>query len=126
MGRQDFAISPDQSPEEARVYLDAMRANEDHPFVAAHFSQVTWFSWNVAGQGKIEFYALEFRAGQHAALIWNDSEGHWGAGSWLPLPHADADLTCPPTALHMKYFQNARAQRSLLGAIEELEATKPA
>ena len=125
MGREDIPISPDQAPEEARVYLDAMRMNQDHPFVAAHFSQVTWFSWHVAKQGKIEFYALEFRCGLHAALIWNDGEGHWGAGAWLPLAHADADLTCPPTPLSMQYFQGARAHRSLLGAIEELQATRP-
>src|SRR3954451_4944763 len=117
MGRQDFAVPPDQSPEEARVYLDAMRANEDHPFVAAHFSQVTWFSWHVAGQGKVEFYALEFRAGLHSALIWNYGQGHCGAGAWLSLPSPDADVTSSP-ALSMRYFQGAKAHRSLLGAIE--------
>ena len=125
MGSEDFAVPPEQVPEEARVYVDAMRMNEDHPFVAAHFSQVTWFSWHAVGQGKVEFYALEFRAGLHAALIWNDGEGHWGAGAWLPLAHADDELSASP-ALSLKYFQGARAHRSLLGAIQELEATKPA
>jgi hypothetical protein len=125
MGREDFAVPPEQVPEEARVYLDAMRMNEDHPFVAAHFSQVTWFSWHLAGQGKVEFYALEFRAGLHAALIWNDGEGHWGAGAWLPLAHADDEVSGSP-GLSMKYFQGTKAHRSLLGAIHELEAAKPA
>lgn len=123
---QQFPVPPEQVSDEARVYLAALSSQKDHPLVASHFHQVTHFTWHVATQGAIEFYALEFRAGAKAALIWNDGEGHWGAGAWLPLPHADADLTCPPTALSMKYFQGARAHRSLLGAIEELEATKPA
>jgi hypothetical protein len=126
MARQEFPVAPEQIPEEARVYLEALQKHQKHPFVAGHFTQMTWFTWFVADRGKVEFYALEFRVGLNAALIWNDGEGNWGAGPWLPLPHADADVTSPPTQLSLRYFEGRKAHGSLLGAIKQLEAAKPA
>ena len=70
-------MQPEQIPDEARVYLAALEAQKEHPLVASHFFQVTWFTWFVAKEGKVEFYALEFRVGLNVALIWNDGEGNW-------------------------------------------------
>jgi hypothetical protein len=64
----------------------------------------------------VELYALEFRAGLHAVLIWNGGEGPLDVSDLRSLLQADADLTSPPP-LCVKYFQ---------GAIQHLEATKAA
>jgi hypothetical protein len=108
------------------MYMAAIQPYQDHPFVQKHFHQVTWFSLVVPGRGQADFFALEFRAGQKAALIWTDGHGNWWAGQWLTLSHPDADLTCPPSPLSMGYFQGAPPDPSLREAIESLAASKPA
>jgi hypothetical protein len=96
MAREEGSVSREQVPEEARMYMAALQPHHDHPFVRRHFHQVTWLSFMVPGNGQVDFFALEFRVGQEAALIWADGQGNWGAGRWLPLSHPDADITCPP------------------------------
>lgn len=73
---------------------------------------------------RVDFFALEFRVGQKAALIWADGQGNWGAGQWLPLSHPNADITCPPSPLSLQYFQGAEANASLIAAVERLAASK--
>lgn len=124
MSREEIPISRDQMPEEARQYMDAIQSYLDHPFVAEHFFQVTWLTLKAGGQ-EVDFFALEFHVGRHAALIWHDGEGNWGAGPWLRLAHPDADITCPPTSFSLDYFQHARANPSLGIAINLLVATQP-
>lgn len=124
MSRAEWPVSPEEVPEEARMYMAALQPHEDHPFVRQHFHQVTRLSLALPGGGQADFFALEFRVGQEAALIWADGQGSWGAGQWLPLSHSDADITCPPSPLSLEYFQRAQAQPSVLAAIDQLAASK--
>jgi hypothetical protein len=124
MAGEERPASPEQVPEEARMYLAALRPHHEHPFVRQHFHQVTWLSFTVPGHGQIDFFALEFHVGREAALIWADGRGNWGAGQWLPLSHADADVTCPPSPLSLQYFQGAPADPSLGAAVERLAASR--
>src|SRR5579872_6854748 len=126
MARDEIPVSPDQMPEEARQYMAAIQAHQGHPFVQRHFFQVTWLSLLVPNHGPVQFFALEFRNGLSAALIWQDGQGNWGAGPWLRLAHADADITCPPSLLSLAYFQGAQAHSSLGGALDSLAANTPA
>ena len=126
MAREERPVSPEQVPEEVRQYMAALSQHQNQPFVQRHFFQVTWLSLAGPKHGQADFFALEFRAGQNAALIWQDGQGNWGAGQWLRLPHADADITCPPSPLSLLYFQGAQINRSLGGALELLAASKPA
>lgn len=120
--RPDAATEP--VCDEARLYLAALDAQRDHPLVRDHFLQVTRFTWFVATQGTVEFYALEFRVGSAAALVWNDGQGHWGAGDWLPLADAEADLVSPPTPLSLRYFEGRKAHRTFAAALRQLEAAR--
>lgn len=126
MAREERPVSSEQVPEEARMYMATLQPHHDHPFVRRHFHQVTWLSFVVPGHGQVDFFALEFRGGQEAALIWADGQGNWGAGRWLPLSHLDADITCPPSPLSLQYFQGAPVNPSLIAAIELLAASKQA
>jgi hypothetical protein len=126
MTREERPVSPEHVPEEARMYMAALQQYQNDPFVQQHFYQVTWLSLMVPGRGQVDFFALEFRAGRQAALIWQDGQGNWGAGRWLQLSHADADITCPPSPLSLQYFQGAHAHPSLGGALELLAGTRPA
>ena len=108
------------------MYLAALQPQQDHPFVRQRFHQVTWLSFIVPGHGQVDFFALEFRVGGEAAMIWADGHGNWGAGRWLPLSHPDADITCPPSPLSLQYFQGAQANSSLEAALEFLAASVPA
>src|ERR1700704_1649614 len=119
MARDTVQFSPDEIPEEARYYLTALQGHQGHPFVQTHFFQVTSLAWEVPDHGLVEFFALEFRVGLHAALIWTDGH-YWGAGKWLPVSHSGADLTCPPSPLSIPYFQGNVAHATLLGALEQL------
>ena len=107
------------------MYMEALEPYQNDPFVQRHFYQATWLSLAVPGQRQVDFFALEFRAGQQAALIWQDGQGNWGAGPWVHLSHPDADITCPPSPLSLQYFQGARAHPSLAGALELLAGTRP-
>jgi hypothetical protein len=118
-------ISPERVPAEVREYMAAIQEIQDQPFVRQHFHQVTQLSIIVPQKQRADLIALEFRAGVHAALIWKDGQGNWGAGAWLKLAHAEADITCPPTPLSLKYFQGAHAQPSLVRALEALAKTIP-
>jgi hypothetical protein len=124
MARDEMPVSEEQVPEEARQYLAAIQQYRDHPFVQRHFFQVTWISLVVPGHGQVSFFALEFRAGRDAALVWQDEQGHWGVGDWLRLSHPDADITSPPSPLSLAYFQGAPAHPSLGGAMESLAASR--
>lgn len=126
MAREARPVSEEEVPEEARMYMAALQPHHDHPFVRRHFHQVTWLSFVVPGRGQADFFALEFRVGPEAALIWTDGAGNWGAGGWLPLAHPDADLTCPPSPLSLQYFQGAPADPTVGAAIDRLAATRPA
>jgi hypothetical protein len=70
MAREERPVSPEQVPEEARMYMAALQPHQDHPFVRRHFYQVTWISFVVPDHGQVDFFALEFRVGEEAALIW--------------------------------------------------------
>ena len=126
MAREERPVTPDQVPEEARMYMSALQPHQDHPFVRQHFHQVTWLSFVVPHHGQTDFFALEFRVFRESALIWADGHGNWGVGRWLPLSHPDADITCPPSPLSLQYFQGAQARPSLIAAIELLAASKQA
>ncbi|MFO0967538.1 MAG: hypothetical protein U0793_18420 [Gemmataceae bacterium] len=86
-------ISLDQVPEKARHLLAVIKAFGRDPFVERHFYQVTQMSLNTSLGEKAEFFALEFRVGKNAVLIWNDAQGRWRAGKWLTLPVEQAALT---------------------------------
>lgn len=124
MARDKIPISPDGVPEEARQYMAAVLGEQEHPLVRDHFHQVTWLSLPLPDHQPIAFFALEFRSGMCAALIWQDGQGNWGAGAWLPLPHADADITCR-SGLSLNYFQGVQAHESMSGALEQLAAAMP-
>jgi hypothetical protein len=123
MAREQRPISSDQIPEEARLYLAAIEQYQDHPFVQRHFFQVTRLSLMVPNHGRLDFFALEFRIGQQAALIWQDAQGNWGAGRWVRLSHLDADITCPPSPISLEYFQGAKANPTLGSVLELLAAS---
>ncbi len=108
------------------MYMAALQPHQDHPFVRRRFRQVTWLSFVVPSHGQVDFFALEFRVGKEAALIWADGQGNWGVGPWLSLSHPEADITCPPSPLSLHYFQGAQANASLIAAIELLAASKQA
>jgi hypothetical protein len=125
MARDEIPVSPEQVPEEARQYLAVIQAHQGHPFVRQHFHQVTWLGWDVPGHGPVAFFALEFRDGPHAALSWQDGQGNWGAGKWVRVAHPGADITCPPSAVALDYFQGCRALPSFPDALAQLAATRP-
>lgn len=116
----------EQVAEEARQYMAALQPHLDDPFVRQHFYQVTALSFAVPGHAPVDFYALEFRVGTESALIWQDGQGNWGAGRWLPLSHPGADITRPPSPLSLPYFQEAQASPSLGAALDLLAASKRA
>jgi hypothetical protein len=124
MAREEIPISPEQVPDEARMYMAALQPHQGHPFVRQHFDQVTWLSFDMPGSGKVDFFALEFRVGHEAALIWSDTPGKWQVGRWLPLAHAEADVTCPPSPMSLQYFLNSETERSLVAAIDQLAKSK--
>lgn len=126
MAREERPVSPEQIPEEARQYILAIQSHEAHPLVRQHFHQVTWLTLTVPGQGNVNFFALEFRIGRSAALVWEDGQGNWGAGRWVSLSHENADITCPPSPLSLAYFQNAQANPSLEAALDLLTASERA
>lgn len=110
----------EQIPMEVRLYMAELQPHFELPFVQRHFRQITCLSF-VSPDGKaVDFFALEFRVGQEAALIWTDGQGRWGAGGWLQLAGPDAELTAPPSALTTQYFETAPATPSLQAAIEML------
>lgn len=108
------------------MYLAALQPHKEHPFVQRCYRQVTWLKVVVPGLAQADFFAVEFRVAEEAALIWTDGAGNWGAGGWLKLAHPDADVTCPPSAFSLAYFEGAQAHPTLLAAIDHLAATKPA
>jgi len=116
-------VSPDRAPAEVRQYMAAIQELGEHPFVRQHFYQVAQLSIIVPQQQRTDLVALEFRDGAHAALIWKDDKGNWVAGAWLKLSRPDTDITSAP--LSPEYFQGARAQPSLLGALELLAESIP-
>lgn len=116
-------MSPEQIPEEARMYMAALQPHLNHPFVRQNFQQVTSLALITPGHGRADFFALEFRVGNEAALIWSDGRGNWGAGRWVPLPHPEAGITGLPSPFWQEYFQDAPANPSLAQAIEALAAT---
>ena len=113
-------IPPDQVPEPVRLYMAELRPHFGSAFVQRHFRQITCLSFVAPDQPPADFFALEFRVGQEAALIWTDGQGRWGAGQWLTLAHPDADLTTPPSQLSLQYFESAPPLPSLGAAIEML------
>lgn len=125
MAREEIPLSPEQVPEQARMYMTALQPHHDHPFVQKHFFQVTCLKLVDPKRGQADFFVLEFRVGQKAALIWTDWHGDWWAGQWLEISHASGDLTCPPSPLTMAYFYVAPPELSLTDAIEALAASMP-
>jgi hypothetical protein len=65
-------------------------------------------------------YALAFRSGSSAALICQDAQGNWRAGSWLRLSHQGADIDCLP-----RYFDGTEASPSLRAALDQLSDSEP-
>lgn len=126
MTREQFPISPESLPEEARQYLGVVQAHQDDPFVKGCFHQVTILNLIVPNHGPVTFFALEFRDGLSCVLAWQDGEGHWGAGRWVRIAHADDEITCPPSPVSIEYFQGNRALPSFRAVIDELAATRPA
>ncbi len=124
MAREEVPVSPDQIPAEVRDYMAALQQCHDHPFVQHYFHQVTWLSVSVPDHGQVDFYALEFRMGIRAAMIWQDGEGNWGTGGWITLSHPDADITRPPSPLSLNYFQEVAGSPSLGAALDLLAASK--
>jgi hypothetical protein len=113
-------LNPEQIPAEVRLYMAELQPHFALPFVQRHFRQITCLSFVTPDQKAVDFFALEFRVAQEAALIWTDGRGQWGAGGWLPLAHPDADLATPPSALTMDYFEGALVAPSLQAAIDML------
>ena len=52
-------------------------------------------------------FALEFRVGPEAALVWTDGQGNWGTGGWLTLAHPEAELVTPPFEVGWAIFASA-------------------
>jgi hypothetical protein len=123
MASEERPVSLEHMPEEVQMYMAALQPHHGHPFVRDHFHQVTHLSFVVPGRGQADFFALEFRVGQDAALIWSDGMGNWGAGRWLTLSQPNADITFPPSHLSLDYFQGAQANPTVLAAVELLAAS---
>jgi hypothetical protein len=126
MAREERPISTEQVPEAVRWYMDALRPHLGHTFVRQHFHQVTWLSFAAPGGEPVDFYALEFRAGGRASLIWSEAPDRWCIGRYIPLAHPDADTTCHPSGLTASYWRECAVSTSLAQAISFLEAATPA
>jgi len=113
-------LSIDQVPGEVRFYMGALQPHLAQPFVQKHFRQITCLKMISPSQEEVDFFALEFHISLEAALIWTDGDDQWAAGSWLPIPHPDADISSPPSALSIAYFQQAIRYPSIAVAIEAL------
>ncbi len=104
--------------------MDLIGQRQASPFVRQHFHQVTWLEFRTA-QGDAEFFVLEFRNGQHAALVWETLLKKWAAGRWVTLSHPGADITCPPSPIAGEYLPQAVAFESLDAALKSLSESMP-
>lgn len=118
-------IGLDKVPEKARHLLGIVEAYKREPLMAGHFHQVTSLSFNTSLGEKMDFYALEFRAGTSAALLWSDAQGNWRAGRWLTLPRPEADISAA-AGFGIDYFRGVYTYASFTDALQFVTATKPA
>ena len=106
--------------------MEALRPYLDGSFVRHHFHQVTWFSFIEPDGKSRDFYALEFRAGNRAVLVWAEAHDRWYVGRYIPLAHEGADLSCSPSYLTATYWKECVALSSLAEALTGVELTIPA
>ena len=71
--------------DEAPAYIRAIELHREHPVVKHWFHQITPCELLIPGQGLATFLMIEFRDGNHAAMVWGDGQGNWGTGGWRPL-----------------------------------------
>ncbi|HEX8911248.1 MAG TPA: hypothetical protein VF796_02730 [Humisphaera sp.] len=107
------------------MYAAAVQSASEHLFLRRHLHQVTRLGFSV-GDRQADFYAAEFRHSLYAALAWTDGDGNWAAGRWLLLPHAEAEVTSPPSPLDLEYFQGNGALPSFATTVDRLAQTAPA
>ena len=119
-------VSAQQVPAEVHRYLSALQPFMEYPFVREHFHQVTWLSTSGAESSAGNLYVLEFRAGSHASLVWMNAAGQWCVGQYVPLAHAEADVTCAPSGISPDYWAQCMVLPSLEQAVLFLEAATPA
>ena len=70
-----------------------IEANRDHPLVSGHFFQVAIISILAPNGSEATLFLPDVRDGLFAALFWDDAEGNWGSGGWIPIAHADAEIS---------------------------------
>ncbi|MCE9545989.1 MAG: hypothetical protein K8T25_10780 [Planctomycetia bacterium] len=123
--RSAVAVDFSSIPDDARRMIALIDAHKDHPLVKEHFYQVAIVTLIVPGSGEATMYLPEFRDGLNAALIWDDAKDQWGSGGWIPVAHAEADITCPPSAFGMQYMQGNPAFPTVAALLSELYGTRP-
>ena len=123
--RPEHPVDVASLPKEASRMISLMEAHKDHPLVKEHFFQVAIITLIVPGSGQATMYLPEFRDGLNTSLIWDDAGDNWGSGGWIPIAHADADVTCPPSAFGVEYMRNNPAFSSVSALMDELYKTRP-
>jgi hypothetical protein len=113
-------VSPEEMPEEACEYAEAIVAYRDHPVIRQYFHQITLCQLPLPDGGAMPFFVLEFRAGNDVAFVWDDGRGNWGVGDWQPLGNPAA---APP--LDIDFFQGRPAAPSFAAALEHLRQSRP-
>ncbi|QEH32622.1 hypothetical protein OJF2_11010 [Aquisphaera giovannonii] len=123
--RPEEAAAAAGVPEAARWYMDAIKPHMGQPFVRVHFHRVTWMAVAGPDEKPADFFALEFRAGDRAALIWCAGPDRWNVGQYIRLAHPGADMTTAPSGLTGAYFSECATCSSLAEAIAFLEVATP-
>jgi hypothetical protein len=123
--RDGIPIDPSSVPDEARRMLALIETHKDHPLIKNHFFQITIITMIVPGGGPATMFLPDCRDGLYAALFWDDAEGNWGSGGWIPVAHEGADVTCPPSAFSIDYMQNNPAFPTAAAVMDHLYRTRP-
>ena len=123
--RKEIPIDPASVPEDAKRMFALIEAHKDHPLIEHHFHQISIITLSVPNGGQATMYLPDFRDGLYAALFWDDADGNWGSGGWIPIAHVDADITCPPSAFSIEYLQNNPAFPIARSVMDHLFNTRP-
>lgn len=114
-----------QFPPELQRMLDITVQHSEHPLIKNHLRQVAIIGLHYPDGRYIPMFLPEFRDGLFAALIWDDVEGIWGSGGWIPVAHENADVTCEPTYLNWDYLTNTPGFDSPKEVMDYLYQTRP-
>ena len=123
--REEHPVNSETVPEDARRMFALIEANRDHPLVSGHFFQVAIISILAPNGSEATLFLPDVRDGLFAALFWDDAEGNWGSGGWIPIAHADADITCPPSQFSIEYLHNNEAFPDARSVMDFLYDSRP-